>query len=1366
MFSILRSQSNSTEGSKSKKKKKSKKPTGDDDAVLNLANLIQPLSYQSLDKGMVLLGCVSSVADYELKVSLPGHLVATVPITNISKPYSQLLRKIASGEEEEGVLARPLSEMFRVGQTVVCAVDQASANDDGFYKVIATLDPRMVQGSLPVGEVKKGATVQAAVVSVEDHGYVVDLGVIGIRAFLPSKKVEKYSKRVLGGEQPGVGEVLPVTVTKCESGLATVSCEPGKLLKSEVDPAELSVHTMVPGTSVQVQVKKAVSGGVKVTFGDFTGFITRDHMMQEMEEEQNCEAKILYVAPTTNTIYLSCKSHLKFGQQPSLAHLEKVGPGHLANTAEVVHSSRQGLVVRLVEDEETDAHIPLGYVSARQVTDGEVPDLKQKYPAGTKVACRVISYDYADAMYICSMQKSTLAQKNLQTGTLVPGEKVSGKVKKFVNGGLLVEIAKNREAFIPMLHLSDVSLKNPEKKFPPGKKINCRVLRVDNDRRRLHLTHKTILVNEDYPVVSEYDPAQVGVQTEGVVVKIASEGLLLQLFGEVRGWVPKSKMSPDPIEYPEKLFFIGQVLKCQVVNVNPAAKRLTLSLILGGHHKPLGSKQKKEGDGVKLGHFYDCVVKDKSDNGLSVEIDNDGQATKAFLPSSHLTDYPDMAKFLLASYNVDDVIKDVLCFERDVVPIMTAKPMIKEVARNDSLPKSLKDLTDGLILPCVVCSVKPYGVFLRLPTWKFRKSALVPIRLLSNQHVEDINEYVSVHQTVMAKVVERNEEEEKITMSMRPKDFEAGTAEDAVKLLVPYLEDEERAKSVSGPLSLFKCGSLVSATVVQVTSLGLETVSQGVRGIVTNAGLEGLSGKRSVGEVLSCVVLYADLDFGCVELTANPDIVRVAAKHSSKRRPKPDQVVKANVVLVKSEFHFATVCVRSGPHAGTFVHVPTRRHINDFVGDSDSYVVGDQHTVVVKEVTDSGTIVGVLERQERKSGKKRRKDSESKEPAKDKDTSDEKKTQESPSKNKRQRTDSERSAVESVSGEVKEVNPTADPGWAEDFDPWNETKVKEEVVETTTEKKPLKTHLSKKEKKQLDKLEAEEVARAEQRVLDGEEAEPETAEEFDRLVLAMPNSSLCWIKYMALHMQKKDTEKARQVVKRALEKINVREEAERLNVYMAWLNLEQSLGDEESTENVMTEALKYNDPYKVYSRAAASFEQNGDGERAEKLYKTLARRFCKEIEPWVLLGTHYFAKKDLKEARFTLQRSIQNLDRKHHVSITVKFGLLEFRMGEVERGKTVFETVLGNFPGRTDLWSVYADALVKADEIEAARSVFERMIALRLQPKKMKFFFKKYLTFEEEHGGQQGVDKVRKKALEYVEGTVGLQDIKQEIEDD
>ena len=110
------------------------------------------------------------------------------------------------------------------------------------------------------------------------------------------------------------------------------------------------------------------------------------------------------------------------------------------------------------------------------------------------------------------------------------------------------------------------------------------------------------------------------------------------------------------------------------------------------------------------------------------------------------------------------------------------------------------------------------------------------------------------------------------------------------------------------------------------------------------------------------------------------------------------------------------------------------------------------------------------------------------------------------------------------------------------------------------------------------------------------------------------------------------------------------------------------------------------------------------------------------------------------------------------MSITSKFGQLEFKLGEIERAKTIFETILGNYPRRTDLWSIYVDMLVKVSELEGARTILERMILLNLQPKKMKFFFKKYLEFEQNHGDQQKVDRIRKKALEYVESKVGAAD--------
>ena len=55
---------------------------------------------------------------------------------------------------------------------------------------------------------------------------------------------------------------------------------------------------------------------------------------------------------------------------------------------------------------------------------------------------------------------------------------------------------------------------------------------------------------------------------------------------------------------------------------------------------------------------------------------------------------------------------------------------------------------------------------------------------------------------------------------------------------------------------------------------------------------------------------------------------------------------------------------------------------------------------------------------------------------------------------------------------------------------------------------------------------------------------------------------------MAFYIAKSDHDKAREIAKRALEKINFREEAERLNVYLAWFNMENACKKEEEAEKV------------------------------------------------------------------------------------------------------------------------------------------------------------------------------------------------------
>ena len=52
--------------------------------------------------------------------------------------------------------------------------------------------------------------------------------------------------------------------------------------------------------------------------------------------------------------------------------------------------------------------------------------------------------------------------------------------------------------------------------------------------------------------------------------------------------------------------------------------------------------------------------------------------------------------------------------------------------------------------------------------------------------------------------------------------------------------------------------------------------------------------------------------------------------------------------------------------------------------------------------------------------------------------------------------------------------------------------------------------------------------------------QPESAEDFDRLVLSSPSSSLLWLQYMAFHLQATEIEKARAVAERALKTISFR----------------------------------------------------------------------------------------------------------------------------------------------------------------------------------------------------------------------------------
>lgn len=94
---------------------------------------------------------------------------------------------------------------------------------------------------------------------------------------------------------------------------------------------------------------------------------------------------------------------------------------------------------------------------------------------------------------------------------------------------------------------------------------------------------------------------------------------------------------------------------------------------------------------------------------------------------------------------------------------------------------------------------------------------------------------------------------------------------------------------------------------------------------------------------------------------------------------------------------------------------------------------------------------------------------------------------------------------------------------------------------------------------------------------------------------------------------------------------------------------------------------------------------------------------------------------------------------------------MEFKYGDAERGQSMFNSILDNYPKRTDLWIVYVDILTKLGDVDNARKTFEKATSLNLNPKKMKSLFKKWLDFEKEHGDASLCEVVKQHAVQYVQ---------------
>ena len=103
------------------------------------------------------------------------------------------------------------------------------------------------------------------------------------------------------------------------------------------------------------------------------------------------------------------------------------------------------------------------------------------------------------------------------------------------------------------------------------------------------------------------------------------------------------------------------------------------------------------------------------------------------------------------------------------------------------------------------------------------------------------------------------------------------------------------------------------------------------------------------------------------------------------------------------------------------------------------------------------------------------------------------------------------------------------------------------------------------------------------------------------------------------------------------------------------------------------------------------------------------------------------------------------------LQVITQTAIQEFKTGSAERGRSMFESCLRNYPARRDVWSQYLDQEIKLADRQRIEALFERAVHMQLPPKKMKFLFKRYLQYEQGQGDAAAVAKVKKQALDFVQ---------------
>jgi small subunit ribosomal protein S1 len=483
------------------------------------------------------------------------------------------------GYKSEGIIPRNEweegDELPAVGDTLRVLVEDLEdispqQQDDRGMIVLSKRKAEKIEKWMKVMEtVKEGDVVTGTVTRKIKGGLLVD---IGVNVFLPASQVDIRRPHDIGEY---IGKPIKCLVLKIDEARRNIVVSRRSLIENERAQKKADLLTTLEVGQLRKGIVKNIADfGAFVDLGGIDGLLHITdmswgriaHPSEMVKIDDEIEVKILHIDYEKEKIALGLK-------QKSASPWENVPTKYPVGTTHkgtVVNVMSYGAFVKLEDGIEGLVHISEMSWTKRISHPSEMVQIDMP------VEVMVLDINQEKQEISLGMKQTQSNPWDKVADRYPPGALVTGKVRNLTNYGAFVEI---EEGIDGLLHVSDMSwtrkIGHPSEVVEKGQEVTCKVVSVDQERRRIALGLKQM---EDDPwatdIPNRYQPGQL---VTGTITKITNFGVFIGLEDGLEGLLHISELADHKVENPEELVKVGEQIEVKILRVDSDERKIGLS---------------------------------------------------------------------------------------------------------------------------------------------------------------------------------------------------------------------------------------------------------------------------------------------------------------------------------------------------------------------------------------------------------------------------------------------------------------------------------------------------------------------------------------------------------------------------------------------------------------------------------------------------------------------------------------------------------------------------------------------------------------------------------------------------------------------